>query len=204
MIKEVENFSRQALFNHYNSFDNPFMYITTKIEVTNLVNYCKIHRHFYATLGYLITKTANQIDCFKYRAKDGKIYYCDEVFSNYTQMYDDHTIGYFSLPSANSYYEYIENFVRIQDKFLKDKKYSAEKNMADIWLSSQPWFSYTGFVPVFSKDITIPQFLWDKYEELDKKYYIHLTIMVHHGFADGYHIGEFLKLLNENIKLFDN
>ena len=86
MIKEVENFSRQALFNHYNSFDNPFMYITTKIEVTNLVNYCKIHRHFYATLGYLITKTANQIDCFKYRAKDGKIYYCDEVFSNYTQI----------------------------------------------------------------------------------------------------------------------
>ena len=29
-------------------------------------------------------------------------------------------------------------------------------------------------------------------------------IMVHHGFADGYHIGKFIELLTENIKILNS
>ena len=74
--------------------------------------------------------------------------------------------------------------------------------MNEIWLSCEPWFTFTGFIPPFDKEITIPQFIWDKYENIDGKYYIDLMIMVHHGFADGYHIGKFIELLNENIRVF--
>jgi len=69
MIKEIENFNRNELFNHYHSFDNPFFICTTRIDITNLVNYCKIHKNFYATFGFIITMSANQIDAFKYRFK---------------------------------------------------------------------------------------------------------------------------------------
>ena len=70
MIKEIKNFERKELFEHYHSFSNPFAISTTKIDITNIVNYCKKHRNFYATLGFIITKTANQIDEFKYRYKE--------------------------------------------------------------------------------------------------------------------------------------
>jgi len=66
-MKEITNFKRQALFNHYNSCDNPFIIITVKIDVTNVVEFCKTNKNFYGTLGYLITKTVNQIDAYKYR-----------------------------------------------------------------------------------------------------------------------------------------
>ena len=59
MIKEIEDFDRQELFDYYNSCTNPFIIITTKIDVTKIVEYCKLHRKFYATLGYFITKTVN-------------------------------------------------------------------------------------------------------------------------------------------------
>lgn len=203
MIEEVKNFKRKELFEHYHSCNNPFVILTTKIEITNLVNYCKEHKNFYPTFGFVITKTANQIDEFKYRYKDGKIYYCDEIKSNYTQMYEDGTIGYFDIPVINDFKEYIDNFLKIQKRFMENKKYSTENDLNEIWLSCEPWFSFTSFVPPFNKEISIPQFIWDKYENINGKYYIDLMIMVHHGFADGFHIGKFVNLLQENIKLFN-
>lgn len=202
MISEVTDFKRKELFDYYHSCDNPFAIVTTKMDVTNIVNYCKKYKNFYATLGFLITKTVNQIENFKYRYKDGKIYYCDEIKSNYTQMYDDDTIGYFSVPVNNNYNEYIKSFLQIQKKFIEDKNYSAESNLDEIWLSCEPWFSFSGLVPPFSKSISIPQFIWDRYEKVNENYYVNLMIMVHHGFADGYHIGKFINLLQKNIDLF--
>ena len=47
--------------------------------------------------------------------------------------------------------------------------------------------------------VWIPQFIWDKYENVDDKYLVNLMIIIHHGFADGFHIGKFITLLKENI-----
>lgn len=204
MIKEVKDFKRKELFEHYNSCDNPFVISTIKIDVTNVVNYCKEHRNFYATLGYLITKTANKIDAFKYRYQDEKIYYCEEVISNYTQMFNEDSIGYFDVNYTENFEEYVKEFIGVQKKFLEDNKYTTENCLNEIWLSCQPWYSFTGFVPPFNKEVTIPQFIWDKYQNIDGKYYINLMIMVHHGFADGFHIGKFVNQLQENIDIFNN
>lgn len=202
MIKEVENFKRQELFNHYHKGNNPFMILTTKVNVTEVVNFCKEHKNFYATMGFLINKTANAIEQFKYRYKDGKIYYCEEVRTNYTQIYDDETIGFFGVPNADTYNEYIEQFIKIQKKFKEDKNFSEENELNEIWLSCIPWISFSSLIPPFNKEVTIPQFIWDKYEKIDDKYYINLMIMIHHGFADGFHVGKFIALLDENIKSF--
>lgn len=203
MIKEVKTFKREELFKHYHSFTNPFIITTTKIDITNIINYCKVHKNLYGTLGYLIAQTANKIDEFKYRYKDGKIYFCDEIQSNYVGKYDDDTIGYFGVPLKDNYSEYIESFIETQNKFKKDKKYSPENDLNEIWLSCQPWFSFSSLVPTYDKEITIPQFIWDKYENINEKYYINLLVMVHHGFADGYHVGKFIHNLQEAIYSFD-
>ena len=117
MTKEVENFNRQELFNHFNSGENPFLILTTKIDVTSVVDYCKIHKNFYPTMGYIITKTVNDIENFKYRYKDNKIYYCDVINSNYTQMIGE-DIGFFDVPYTDDYNKYIESFLDIQSKFI--------------------------------------------------------------------------------------
>lgn len=202
MIKEINEFERRELFDHYNRCDNPFIICTTKLDITNVVNYCRKYKNFYATLGFIITKTANQIDAFKYRYTDEKIYYCDEVKSNYTQMYEENAIGYFDVPYTDDYNKYIENFSEIQSKFMEDKKYMAENDLDEIWLSCEPWFQFESLIPPFSKKVSIPQFIWDKYENVNGKYYINLMIMVHHGFADGAHVGKFIDLLNKNLRSF--
>lgn len=203
MIKEINNFDREKIFNHYHQCDNPFLNITTKIDVTNIVNYCKIHKNFCATTGYLICKTANKIDNFKYRFQDNKFYYCDELITNYTDLYNDMNIGYYDVYYNNDYQSYIENFKKEKEKFLENNNYGIDNKLNEIWLSCIPWMKCTSIISPFNKNCLIPQIIWDKYELENDKYYVNLTIVIHHGFADAYHVGKFVNLLEENIRKFD-
>lgn len=202
MIKEIDTFDREEIFKHYHACDNPFLNMTMKVDVTNIVNYCKIHKNFYATMGYLLCKTANKIDNFKYRYQDKKFYYCDELITNYTDMYQNGNIGYFDIPYDNNFQIYIDNFKKIKEQFLRDNNYDINNELNEIWLSCVPWMKCSSIISPFNKNCLIPQIIWDKYELENDKYYINLTIVIHHGFADGYHVAQFIKLLEENIKNF--
>ena len=201
-MQEITNFKRQELFNHYNSCDNPFIIITVKIDVTNVVEFCKQNKNFYGTLGYLVTKTVNNIDAYKYRCIDNKIYYFDKINSNYTEYYDEDLIGYYPVKYQDDYKEYITEFVKTKKEYVENKKYDTENKYNEIWLSCSPWFKFTSLVPPFSKSNTIPQFIWDKYELEGDKYYVNMMIMLHHGFGDGSHIARFIKDLENNIRNF--
>lgn len=203
MINKIENFKRKEIFEHYHKCDNPFIISTIKVDVTNIVNYCKKHKNFYPTFGFLITKTANMMDCFKYRYKNENFYFCEELISNYTQMFDEDSIGYFNVPFIDDIDKYRNNFFNVQNKFIEDKNYSIDNVLNEIWISCIPWISFSSLITPFSKENLIPQFIWDKIVTIDNKHYVNLMIMIHHGFADGFHVGKFINLLEENIKNFN-
>lgn len=203
MIKEIKNFKRMDIFNHYNECDNPFLILTTPVDITELVKYSKIHKKFYGTMGYAVMMAVNKVDAFKYRYKDNKIYYCEPIRANYTQkLYDD--IGYFPVKYNENYSEYIKDFINTENKFYKEEKYIQYDDLAEIWTSCAPWFKFNSLVPPINKKVSIPQIIWDKYELKDGRYYIDIMIMIHHGFADGYHINLFLEELNKIIKNFES
>lgn len=197
-MNEVINFEREELFKHYNEMDNPFILMTIPLNITRVVEYCKIHKHFYATMGFLVGRAANGIDGFKYRYKDGRYFYCDSLAVNFTEKVNEQ-IGFFDCDS-----EILEDFVvEFDEKKSRLGSYddANEENREDvIWVSCFPWAKFNGLVSPHDKSITIPQFIWDKYEEINGEYYCNMMIMVHHGFADGYHVGMFIEKLNEYIE----
>ena len=204
MIKEIDKYEREDIFKHYHICDNPFLNITTKIDVTNIVNYCKKNKNFYATMGYLLCKTANEVDSFKYRYQDNKFYYCDDLITNYTDMYQNGNIGYFDVDYNDDYQLYIEDFKKVKEQFLMDNNYNIDNKINEIWLSCVPWMKCSSIVSPFNKNCLIPQLIWDKYELENDKYYVNLTIVIHHGFSDGYHLATFIKLFDKNIQEFTN
>lgn len=202
MIKEIDKFDRLEIFNHYNSCDNPFLIITTKLDVTDIVDYCKIKNHFYATMGFLVGKSVMNIDNFRYRVKEGKFYYCENIITNYTDILSNGNIGYFDVPLLADYNDYIRNYDEEKQNFLKDEDYMTNNELNEIWISSIPWFKCTNLIPPFDKKNTIPMFFWDKYELENDKYYVNFTILVHHGFVDGSHVAKFINELEIQLKEF--
>lgn len=178
----------------------PFMIMTIPVKITNVVKYAKVHGHFYATMGFLVGKAINEVDAFKYRFVDNKFYYYDKLAVNFTEKVQD-MLGFFDCDESD-YDKFIEEFV-IKKSKLGHYDDATEGNRQDvIWVSCFPWAKFNGLVSPHDKNITIPQFIWDKYEEVNGEYYCNLMIMVHHGFADGFHVGTFIERLNYYIDNF--
>ena len=202
MIREIKEYDRLEIFNKYNSCDNPFIILTTRVNITSLVKYCKKKGNFYATFGYIINKTVNKIDNFKYRYIDNKFYYCDLLNSSYTEMINDDKLTFFTVNYNDNYNIYIDEYKKEHQKAIENNELNDKFKQDEIWMSCVPWFNFSGLIPPFSKSVTIPQFIWDKYTKDNDEYYINLMIMVHHGFVDGQHIRKFINELENNIKHF--
>lgn len=197
MREEIKDFDRKNLFEYYNNKNNPYLYITTKIDITKIYNNCK---NYYPTIAYFMVLTINQIDNFKYRYEDNKIFKYEVLKPNFTQMFDDHNIGFFTCDLKNTYSDFLKEYKCMKDKFYTNHKSYANIDYGEIWFSCVPWFNISSLVTPFDKTNTIPQFIWDKFEHHNGKTFINLTIMVHHGFVDAYHIKLFLDKFNEIVE----
>lgn len=202
MKTEITNYERSEIFNYYNNKDNPFLYLTTKVDITNIYNKCK---KYYPSIAYFITLALNKIDNFKYRYENNKIYKYDTLNINFTQIRENNNIGFFSCDFKDNYHDFLKEYKRVQEQFKKNKSsIAADDDEGEAWFSYVPWFNMSSLITPYDKKNTIPQFIWDKFTHENEKYYINLTIMVHHGFVDGFHIATFLKTLEEIIENIDN
>lgn len=199
MKTKIENYKRKEIFAHYDKNTNPFAAVTTKLDITNIYNLCREKGHFYATLGYYLTKSMCEIEEFRYTYEDGEFYLFDTIIPNYTDLDDDEMIGFFDVPLEADYEDYLTTFDAAKARFLNGESAEPSSNGAPLWLSCEPWFKATSIMPPFDKETRIPQLIWDRYEIENDRCYINLTIFFHHGFADGYHIGKFIDVINKNI-----
>lgn len=205
-IININEWNRKELFNHYDSLTNPFVFVNTSIDITNIYNYCKkTHKSMYATIGYLITMTVNKIEEFKYRKVDNKIIVHDQIKGNFTENIDGKKIGFFTLDYTEDYDKFINSFYSEREELIHPTKERPEINYDsdEVWMSCAPWFVMNSVLPPFTKENTIPQFIWDKFIIKDSKVTINLMIMAHHGFVDGFHLGECINLLQESINNFN-
>ena len=203
MKTELENFDRIHIFNHYHAMTNPFAFVTLRVDVTKLYQLCKRGKSHYATIGYYVVKTINEIDNFKYRYENGKIYKYDKIDANFTQMFKNKNIGYFRVNMCDDLNSFLDVFKEREEDFLNSNQSVEENDQAEVWLSCEPWFHFTGLIPPFNKEVAIPQIIWDQFTFEGDKCYLNFMIMVHHGFADGYNLGMFFHTLEELIEQID-
>ena len=200
-IISLDDYERKDTFLMFHNRDNPFLFLTVKLDITNIVNYCKGNKPHYATISYIICKTVNEVDNFKYRFVDGKIVYYDNINIGYTQK-TNNDIGFFQTENIDDYNKYIKEYKRIEKEYF-DGINNIDGGHDQIWVSCAPWMDFTGLIVPYDKNITIPQFIWGKFFNERKRVYTHLMIMAHHGFVDGQHIGDFVSRLENNIKGFN-
>lgn len=199
MRQEVTNFSRKDLFEHYNANDNPFSFVTTRIDITNIIDLCKKYGKYYASIGYFLTKAINNVEQFKYSYEEGKIYKYDVLNPSFVDIREDGNIGFYAVPFDDDYHKFMEQYGTIKEQFKNGKYVNEEKTGGEVWLSCEPWFNFSACVPPFNKKITIPQLIWDKFIFENDRCYVNLMIMSHHGFVDGFHIGKLIQEIEKVI-----
>lgn len=206
-MKEInlETWNRREHFKFFSQMVFPFYSLSFTLDVTKFYDYVKERKlSFYYSLIFLSAKVLNQIDAFKYRIREGKIYLIDELIPSFTDLKAGSELFQITnvmlTDTMSSYCEACKKAVTSQKHFFPT--IDEEQRDDYIYYSSVPWIPFTSVTHEMdiNKDDSIPRITFGKYEKNNKNITLPVSIQCNHRLIDGLHIGQFYRALEAVIK----
>lgn len=201
----ISTWNRKEHFEFFSKFEEPFFGTTIQFDCTKAHSKTKeLGVSFFAYYLHKTLAAVNNIENFKYRIQDGKVFIYDKINVSSTILRDDKTFGFSEVEYDENLNVFIENYnteaTRVKNlPGLITKEYS--ENL--IHFSALPWVNFTSIS--HSRSFTLPdscpKFSFGKMTEKNGRKKMSMSVHVHHGLVDGYHLGlffeEFERLMNE-------
>lgn len=201
----LEAWNRKEHFLFFKQMEEPFFGVTITVDCTKA--YKKAKEMGVSFFTYYLHKTlsaVNQFEPFRYRIIDNEVYIFDRIDVSSTILREDKTFGFSQIEYSKDLNQFAENtkkeIARIQTTTgLFTREYS--ENL--IHFSALPWINFTSFSHArsFTWPDSCPKISFGKMMDENGKKTMSMSIHVHHGLMDGYHVGEFVELFQ---KLMDN
>ncbi len=204
---DIENWNRKEHFDFFKQLEEPFFGLITKIDCT--IAYQKSKELGVSFFEYYLYKTlfaVNEIENFRYRIIDDQVFIFEKINASATIMREDKTFGF-------SFIEFHENLKVFSENTIKEVErvrnttglFTREFSVTNlIHFSTIPWtnFSSLSHARSFTFPDSCPKITFGKIKvSKSGKRKMAMSIHVHHGLVDGYHVGEFVtlfqKLMNE-------
>jgi chloramphenicol O-acetyltransferase type A len=203
-ILDKHTWNRQAHFEFFNTFNDPYFGVTIKVDVTKAYEFSRLHEvSFFVTYLHATMSAVNDVENLKYRINDAnEVVVFDTIHASPTILRPNKTFGF-------TFVKYDEDILKFQANFLEEKErvfnsndlFPPENSMDCVHCSSLPWVNFTGHKEPFKgeKD-SIPKLAFSKMESIGSKKEMHVAISVNHALVDGYHVG----LFNERLQFHLN
>ena len=202
-LLDIENWNRKEHFLFFKQMEEPFFGITTTIDCTKGYETAKqLETSFFTYYLHKTMVTVNAIEPFRYRILDDAIYIHDTIGVSATIMREDNTFGFslieyspdFNVFAANTYDE-IQRIKNTTGLFTRE---FPNDNL--IHFSAIPWVNFTSLsharsytFPDSCPKISFGKMIIDD----DGKKTMPMSINVHHGLMDGFHVGQFVDFFQE-------
>ncbi|MFY8096969.1 MAG: CatA-like O-acetyltransferase [Flavobacterium sp.] len=202
-ILDLENWNRKGHFEFFTQFEEPFFGITAPVEVATAYENAKATQTpFFIYYLHKILTAVNAIENFKYRIKDQQIIIHDRIDTSATIMREDKTFGF-------SYIEFhpdLEIFKKIASKEIARIQNTTgiitrEYPENIIHFSAIPWLNFTGLTHArsFTWPDSCPKISVGKIFEENSNQKMNVSVTVHHGLMDGYHVSLFFEELQKQL-----
>ena len=194
-----ETWNRKEHFLFFKQMEEPFFGLTTTVDCTKA--YAKSKEIGVSFFVYYLHKTlqaVNEIENFRFRIIDDEVFIFDKIDASATIMREDKTFGF-------SYIEFFNDLTHFNEITLKEiermqtttglftRKYP--ENL--IHFSALPWVNFTSLSHArsFTWADSCPKISFGKMIEENSKKTMSISVHVHHGLVDGYHVGLFIDKL---------
>jgi chloramphenicol O-acetyltransferase type A len=194
---DINSWNRKEHFEFFSKFEEPFFGTTIQFDCTKA--YTKAKELNVSFFVYYLHKTivaVNKIENFKYRIENGKVLIYDTINASATILRDDKTFGFSEIEYHEDLTIFIENFnteaTRVQNT---PGLFTREYHENIIHFSALPWINFTSMSHSRSYSLpdSCPKFSFGKMTTENGKRSIPLSVHVHHGLIDGYHLGLFFE-----------
>ena len=198
---DLTTWNRKEHFLFFKQMEEPFYGITTSIDCTKA--YAKAKELEVTFFSYYLHKTlsaVNAIENFRYRIIEDEVYVFDVIDASATVMREDTTFGFSYMPFS----EEIIGFAKtVQTEIERIQSttgvFTREYPENLIHFSALPWinFSSLSHARSFTWPDSCPKISYGKLIDENGTKSMPISIHVHHGLVDGYHVGLFLDALQQ-------
>ncbi len=202
---DLSTWKRREHFEVFKNFDEPLFGITVKVECS--VAYKKAKELGYSFSNYylyLSLKVANEIEEFRYRIEDDKVYCYDSVGAGPTIFREDETYGYGYMPYNEDIAGFMKQATAEVERVKVERGLKFQPSGENIiHYSTLPWADFTSVnhARILSVGRSIPKITFGKVTRDGDKMWMPVDIHANHALMDGFHVGKFIerfqKLLNE-------
>lgn len=200
----IAEWKRKDHYEFFTQFEEPFFGVTIKIDCTTAYHYAKAHKQsFFLFYLYRALKTANSIEEFRYRIVDKKVFLFDTVHASPTIDRPDGTFGFSYMDYDADERRFYEHAHRIMEEVRQSSGLNpAVSGENVIHFSAIPWLDFTALSHArsFTFPDSSPKISFGKLTEANGIRTMPVSVHVHHGLMDGYHVGlfadAFQKLMN--------
>ena len=205
---DIDSWPRRDIYKFYSGLDYPHFNICAEIDITRLHRQCRqsgISR-FNGVL-YGVSRIANEIEEFRQRIRAEEVVQHQVVHPSYTVLTDDNTFCFCETKYSDDITIFSDRTDRAILRAKQEPSLEDEPGRDDyLFISSLPWVRFTSVShPIHMNPVdSIPRITWGRFSEVHKRVTMPLSIQVHHGLADGYHVGRFFELFQlwvENVDL---
>ncbi len=204
----TNNWKRKEYFDFYSKYEDPFLGIVSRVECTS--DYLKAKSQktsFFSSYLHKALIVINQIEEFKFRILDNKVVMYEQIHCASTIGRKDNSFAFSFCLFNKDYHQFdinLKNEISQVEKSTGLREVNDGYRMDVIYFSTLPWTTFTGIkhpVKLGTKE-SIPKITFGKVYQKEGKWFMPVSVDIHHGFADGYHVSKFFenfeKLLNKN------
>jgi chloramphenicol O-acetyltransferase type A len=202
-LLDIENWPRKEHFHFFRQFEEPFFGATVEIDCTKAYANAKTLKASF--FSYYLHKTlvaVNTIEPFRYRISDDQIYICDQINASATIGRKNGTFG-FSLIEYDSDFAVFKGITATEIDRIQTTSGLFTRTFDDdnvIHFSAIPWLDFTSLSHARSYTCpdSCPKISFGKMKIADNgKRSMPMSVHVHHGLMDGFHLGQFVDCFQE-------
>ena len=198
---DLDTWNRKEHFLFFKQMDEPFYGITTTIDCTQA--YTRARSLGISFFSYYLHKTlgaVNAIENFRYRIIEDEVYIFDVIDASATVMREDKTFGFSYMAYAENPIDFAQ-IVQTEIERIQTTTGIFTREYPDnlIHFSALPWINFTSLSHArsFSWPDSCPKISFGKLTEENGKKSMPISVHVHHGLVDGYHVGLFIERLQQ-------
>lgn len=198
---DIDTWQRKDHYLFFSKFDEPFFGVTLEVDCTIAYKKAKEKRvSFFLYYLYKSLEAANEVENFRYRIVDKEVYLFDKVNASPTINRPDHTFGFAYMDFYDSWQEFYPNAKKQIDMVHNSKGLTpAVSGENVIHYSSIPWINFTSISHArsYSFPDSSPKITFGKLTHKDGVSTMAVSIFLHHGLGDAYHISLFAERFQE-------
>jgi chloramphenicol O-acetyltransferase type A len=200
---DLENWNRKEHFRFFSQMEEPFFGVTTTVNCTKAYQKAKdLGISFFIYYLHKTLQAVNKVENFKYRIANDEVYIFDAISASATVMREDKTFGFSYMEFSDS----LSDFNQMANKEIQRIQtttglFTTEYPENLIHFSALPWVNFTSLSHArsFTWPDSCPKISFGKMIEENGKKTMAISVHVHHGLMDGYHVGLFLHELQQLV-----